>query len=250
MKKKILWIILGIVGAVIILGLIALLIIINPFKNKYIPNMNKVQIEYVPGFDFNKAEEMNKTETTKIEVQKTNLSEQEQKKLKKQINKISKKTKKKDFEVLYKISIDKNNTLYLGKEIGIIQKKNKDTYLEIPASLNEYITELIEKNNEKILTKITFNSFTIKKSGAGITLTNEDNIKIVQKALPYYKITLQGDYSSYDNGYQATIYIDDDITIYLYNDNIGYIKNKDESFYVIFPYNLYEAIDSIYRISI
>lgn len=249
MKKKTLFIIIGI-GVIVLLGIIALLIWLNPFKNKIIPSMNKIEIEYVPGMNYSKAKEMNETETTKIEVQKIKLSDQEQNKVKKQINKIKEKIKKSEFEILYKIVIDKDNTLYLGKEIGNLQSKDKTTYFEIPTSLYQTLKELEDKNNDNILTKLSFEKFTIKKAGAGITLTNKDNIKIVKNALPYYKITLEADYSNYDEGYKATLYLDDDITIYLYSNNIGYIKNKDEAFYVIFPYNLEDAVNSIYNISV
>jgi len=249
MKKKTLWIIISI-GVIVLIGIIGLLIWLNPFKNKIIPNMNKLQIEYVPGMDYNKVEELNTVETTKIEIQTIKLSEQDQNKLKKNINKISEKIKKKDFEILYKIEIDKNNVLYLGKETGKLQSKDKSTFFEVPTPLYQVLKELEDKNNDKILTKLSFEKFTIKKAGAGITLTNKDNIKIVKTALPYYKITMQDDYSNYDNGYKETIYIDDDITIYLYSNNIGYIKNKEESTYVIFPYNLEDAVNSIYNISI
>jgi len=124
MKNKKVWIIIGIIGAIVLVGLIALLII-NPFKNKYIPNINNIQIEYVPGFDYNKAEEMNKNENTKIEIQTIKLSDKDQKNIKKQINKISQKIKKKEFETLYKVEIDKNNILYIGKEITQLQSKHR-----------------------------------------------------------------------------------------------------------------------------
>ena len=247
-KKLLIIIISGVV--VLLIGLIALFLWLDPFRNRVIPNMNKVEIEYVPGLDYIKAEEMNQEETTEIEIQKITLKDKDLNTVKKQLNRISQEIKKKEFTILYKIQIDKNNTLYLGEKTGILKVKDKETYFEIPNNLKQTLSDIISKNNDKILTKTSFEKFTIKKAGAAITLTNKDNIKIAENALPYYKITMQKDYANYDEGFISTIFIDDDITIYLYSNNIGYIKNKEESFYVIFPYNLEDAVSSIYNISI
>ena len=249
-KKKII-IIITFAIIMLILGIVAYLFFFtNLIQNKLIPKFENSSIQYAPGFDYLKAEESLTTETPIIELQTIKLSNEEMKELKATLKNIKETKKRKDFQVNAVLIINKDAKLLVGEKIGKLENKKETKYITITNSASKKINDLIEKNNKKVLNHLTFEKFVIRKNGAVITLANETNIKIVKDALPYYKINIQEEYTNYNNGYQEIIILDDSTVIYLYDNNIGYIRTNEESFYVVFPYNVKEIVESIYNKSI
>ncbi len=249
MKKKL--IIIGGIILFIIIGVLAYLFFFtNILQNKLIPKLENTTIEYAPGMDYQKAIEGNQAETPMIEMQTIKLSEQEIKELKKLLKPVKESSKKKDFSGFAKINLNKDSSILIGEKFGKLENKKETKYITITKSLLKRINELIKNNNDKVLNSLSFEKFVIRKNGAVITLANKTNIEIVKEALPYYNINLQEDYSTYDNGYQEIVILDDTTIIYLYNNNIGYIRNNNENYYVVFPYGLKDEVESIYNKSI
>ncbi|MBQ3307723.1 MAG: hypothetical protein IJG68_06000 [Bacilli bacterium] len=250
--KKILLIIIPIV--IILLGGVFFYLYeyTNVFHNKLIPTINSVAIEYAPGMNYSEAEEKNKNlETPMIEMQTISLKDKKFEKIKKELKRIKENTdSKKDNTYLAKLMINKNEVLYVGKKVGILQYKKKEKKVIITNSLLNDITTLIDKNNEKILETISFEKCVLKKDGASITLTNENNFKIIKNSLPHYKVSIADNFLTYENGIEGTVTLDDQTIIYLYNSNIGYIKTAEKEYYAIFPYELKNAVESIYKKSI
>ena len=220
----------------------------NIFHSKLIPKINTITINYAPGYDYEKALEKNK-ENEFIKIQSIKLSENDIKAIKKDIKSIIEATpKNKNFDTTNELVINKDTQLIIGEKYAKLIKNKKTTYVKIPNSLVKDTNTLIEKNNNKILEKLTYEKGTIKKDGAVINITKEDNIELIKNALSYYKINQADDYLTFDNGYKELLIINDTINIYLYSSNIGYIKS-DESYYVIFPNDLEKVINSIYEVS-
>ena len=220
----------------------------NIFHSKLIPRINTITLKYAPGYDYEKALEKNK-ESEFIKIQSIKLSETDIKAIKKDLKSIIEATPKdKNFATTNELEIDKDTQLVIGEKYAKLIKNKKTTYVKIPNSLVKDTNDLIEKNNNKVLEKISYEKGTIKKDGAVINITKEDNIELIKNALPYYRINQTDDYLTYDNGYKELLILNDNINIYLYSSNIGYIKTN-EPYYVIFPNNLEKVINSIYEVS-
>ena len=247
MKK---WLLITIIIIILLTGgtLFYLYEYTNVFHSKLIPKINTITLNYAPGYDYEKALEKNK-ENEFIKIQTIKLNEEEIKTIKKDIKNIIESTpKKKDFETYKELVINKDTQLIIGEKYAKIIKNNKTTYVKIPNALVKDTDTIVDKNNEKVLETIKYEKATIKKDGAVINITNEDNIKLIKDAIPYYRINQTDDYLTYDNGYKELLILNDNINIYLYSSNIGYIKST-ESYYVILPNNLENVINSIYEVS-
>jgi len=219
-------------------------------RSRLIPKINQITLEYAPGYNYEDALKKNEGETEFIKIQSLKLKENDIKSIKnsiKGIKEVSLKTK--EFPTICELKIDKDTNLIVGEKNAKLIKGKKTTYVKTTKSLLNNINNIIDKNNEKVLEKLTYTNVTIKKDGAVINITNEDNKKIIQEAISYYRINQSDDYLSYDGGYKEQVILDDATKIYLYSSNIGYIKGQ-ESFYVVFPNNLEEAVNSIYQVSI
>ena len=225
----------------------------NVFHNKLIPTVDSIAIEYAPGMNYTEAQEKNKDlETPMIQIQTITLKEKNIEKIRKELKTIKENmdSKKENTTYLAKLNINKDEVLYVGEKLGLLQSKKKEKKVTITNSLFNEITTLIDKNNEKVLETFTFEKCVIKKDGAAITLTNENNFKIMKNALPHYKVNIDNDYLTYESGIDGTVTLDGSTIIYLYQSNIGYIKTAETAYYAIFPYELKEAVESIYKKSV
>lgn len=219
------------------------------FHSRLIPKISNITLNYAPGYNYEQALSKNTKDNEFIKIQSLKLKENDIKTLKKDIKAIKEATpKNKDFEATKELVIDKDTKLIIGEKYAKLVKGKKTTYVKVPNSLVNDTDKLVEENNKKVLENLTYEKGTIKKDGAVINITNEDNIKLIKEALPYYKINQQDDYLTYDGGPKELIILNDTITIYLYSSNIGYIKST-ENYYVIFPNNLEEIVNSIYEVS-
>jgi len=250
MKKSVLIIISVVIVLLLGGGLFYVYEFTNIIRSRLIPKAEQITLNYAPGYDYEKALEKNTGEVEFIKIQEIKLKKEEIKSLKKAFKSLKETSiKKKDFATTSELVIDKNTRLVVGEKYSKLIKNKKTTYIKNCTLLNTIINNLIKINNDKVLETIEYEKATIKKDGAIINIANENNNKLINNALPYYKINQSDDYMTYDGGYKELLVINDSINIYLYGDNIAYMK-ADESYYVIFPYDLEKTVSDIYNVSV
>ena len=256
MKKKIIIII---IIAIMILGGVGGFLLYQYtelFGKKLIPlKIQSIEIQYIPGYDLGTGEQFNTEGKNVVEVQNISLKGSELNSFKKELKKIKKSTTKNEelYSIQYRIVLNKKTIIKVGNEVGDIQKGKNFTPLVIPKSTLSEIEKIVDKNNKKALTKITTENVTAKLDGASITIKNKNNLNYIYDYLSYYPIQITEDYTKYEGGYKTTLILDNNTKVYLYNDHIGYISQKegeqDTSTYGIFTKNLYELIQDIYKVS-
>lgn len=226
------------------------------FGKKLVPlKIKSIEIQYIPGYELGIGEQMNTSETIDIDVQSISLKGSELNTFKKELKKIKKATAKNEelYPVQYKVILNKKTELKIGSGVGDIQEGNDYTPIVIPKSTISELDSIVSKNNKKVLKNINTENVTIKIDGASITIQNKDNLKYIRDYLAYYPIHITEDYQKYDDGYKTTLILDNNVKVYLYNDSIGYISQKegdnDTSTYGIFTNDLYGLIEDIYKVS-
>jgi len=216
------------------------------FGKKIIPIKYKTAtLNYVPGFNLDKAVEMNKEkEVVTIQtIKKKDLDE-----VLKELKKVKKSESKKEVVTNYQINIDKV-VINIGEKYGTVTNGKKVTKIKVTDALINRIQEVTENNNDGIIKELTTEAVKVKLDGASITIKNEDNLKYIKNDLYYYPIQLDADYKVYDEGYKAELQLDNNIKIYLYSNNIGYVVNGEEKTYGIFQDDLLDLVNQIYEIS-
>ncbi|MBP5679164.1 MAG: hypothetical protein J6X28_05020 [Bacilli bacterium] len=255
MKKKIIVMVILIILILLGVGGFLLYRYTEVFGKKLIPlKMNSIVIQYAPGMELDQANKMNEGEKPVIEIQEMTLKGAEKKEVQKALSKIQKdKGSKEIFQDQYEVIINKKITLQVGNGVGYLQEGKKKTKVMIPDSTLETLNEIVGQNKKKVLKDIAFEKAQLKIEGASITVQNKDNIQLLKEALTYYPLTIESDYATYDEGYKAEVILDGTTHIYLYSNKIGYLITKDGETeiktYVIFINDLYDFIQSIYKVS-
>ena len=252
MKKKIIFIIIGLLIVIGIAVCFCLYQFTEVFGKKIIPvKIDTITLRYTPGYDLATAESLNTEEVPFIEVQEIKITGNDLKNIKKALRKVKKATSSKSEAIVvnYELIINNNVKLEVGENLGFIKKGKKNTEVTIPTQLLEEIQRIVEKNNKKVLKVINSGAVTAKLEGASISIKNENNLKYINDILEYYTVTITEDYKKYDNGYKIELILDNDCHVYIYS-KVGYIKQKEESGYVVFTKDLYQLIEDIYNKSV
>lgn len=226
------------------------------FGKKVIPlKIESIVVQYTPGFSLKEAETFNQDEKKSVEVQKIPLKGEQLKDVQRVIHGIKKGkgTSEKIFHDDFEVIINDKVTVQMGEDVGyVIQGKNK-TKVKIPSSCYEEVLKIVEKNNKKVITKISSDAITVKLDGAKMSIQNKDNLQYIHDALSYYPVAIDIPYAEYEEGYQAEIILSDK-TLYLYKDRIGYLVQKegeqDTSTYVVLMDDLLDLVQQIYQKSI
>ena len=148
----------------------------------------------------------------------------------------------------YEIVVNKNIHFYVGEKMGMIVRGKKKTYVKIPDGAFDEIENLLVQKDKKYLKTISYQDATIKIDGALIPITHKENLEYLEEYSSYYPISMDADYKQYDGGAIAQIDLGEE-SIYLYSSKIGYVKEKENSTYVIFQNDLLELVKEIYDVS-
>ncbi len=219
------------------------------FGKKIIPTkINNITIEYVPGYDIEKAKGNNELDGIEIKIQEIKLDERKASIIKSDLRKITKSDKKTDdFNSKIELLLNDKTVIKINKNEGIINNNS----INIPNSLLNDIDAIIDENNEKILKTNSFESIVLKMNGSSITVKNKDNLDYLKNSLLYYPITLPNDFKTFDNGYKIEVILDNQTHIYLYeNTNVGYIQQQESSTFAVFDENFKDIINRIHDISV
>ncbi|MBR3211241.1 MAG: hypothetical protein IKF71_04830 [Bacilli bacterium] len=238
-------------------GIIYLYQYTEVFGKKLIPlKIESIEVQYIPGYDIEAAEQFISDEKVKIDVQKIQITGEDLITLKKELRDVRKSKQKNEelYPVRYKVIINEDLIMKVGNAAGDLQKDKEIKPIIVPASLDSHIEKLIDDNNKSVVKKISTETVKIKMEGASITIKSQDNLTYVKESLNYYPIHIDEDYKNYEGGYKITLFLDNNVQVYLYNEKIGYIAQKDGdkdiSTYAIFTEDLYELINKIYDVSI
>ena len=217
------------------------------FGKKLLPlKISTLTIYYTPGLDLETAET--------IEIQELKLSQDKIKKMQPELNKVKKiKEEKNITEKIYaKLVINKNVNLLIGNKANYLIDGNKTIKISLPTKLFNDIYEQIEKNNKKVLTKIEVKEAILKNTQATIKISNDKNIKLLNKHLNY-PINLETDYKTYNDGYKFELTINSNITLFLYDNKIAYMidkrKEEEKKNYIIIPDDVYIIAQKLYEAS-
>ena len=252
MKKYLkVFIVIGILIFVMILFL-CLFFFTNIFKSTLIPmNVKNISIQYIPTYPISYEEQKNEKEQNIYELITISLKKNDVKLVKSSLKKIKKSiAKKKSDDAIARILIDQDTTLLVGEKQGVIIRDKKETPITYSNQFSDLILSYIEKNNQKIFEKISFEKASIYSDGAHISISNDDNINLLKDYLKYYPINRLEDYNQYDGGSKMQLVLDNQNTIYLYSDHSAYCVLKDKDpFYAAFPIELQEIIQKIIDLS-
>ena len=258
MKKKLPFIIGGIVLFLVLVGvtLFVLFQYTEVFGKKVVPlNIQSITIQYAPGYDLNTVSTMNQKETV-VEVQKIELKGKDLDSFKKELSKVTKSesSSKKEIVPQYEVLINKKVTLQGEDAKGFVVECKKKTRVKLPSSFQNKIQDLMNANNKKILKTIATQNVTFKVDGSIITVKNKDNLKYIQDALVYYPVQIKEDFKAYQGGYKVEVILDNNVKVYLYDNSIGYVLQKegetDTSTYGVFTEGLEELLKQIHQISV
>ena len=226
------------------------------FGKKLLPlKISTLTIYYTPGLDLETAEKFNTEKEKTIEIQELKLSQDKIKKMQPELNKVKKiKEEKNITEKIYaKLVINKNVNLLIGNKANYLIDGNKTIKISLPTKLFNDIYEQIEKNNKKVLTKIEVKEAILKNTQATIKISNDKNIKLLNKHLNYYPINLETDYKTYNDGYKFELTINSNITLFLYDNKIAYMidkrKEEEKKNYIIIPDDVYIIAQKLYEAS-
>ena len=255
MKKKIIWIVLGVILMLCLLGagVYYLYQYTEVFGKKVIPvKMDSVVVRYVPGYDFDDVNKLNTGEKEVVPIQEVSLTKKEIKEIQSILRGTSSidSSKKEISNYKYEIVINKKTTIYVQQKKGFVTTDNKTNTIIIPNRLHTTIDFILQKNNKKVLKTPEFQDVVLKLEGSSITVKNKDNLKYIKDYISYYPISMDGDYKIYNNGYKAEVILDGKTHIYFYSSKIGYIQENDAKTFVIFSEDLYDLIHQIYEKSI
>ena len=256
MKKKIIFIIVGVILIGCIVGVLLLYQFTEIFGKKVIPvKVNSITLRYTPGYDVKTAESLNTDKEKFIEVQEIKLKGDDLQRIKRAVRKIKNYSSSTSEAIVdqYELIINNDVVVEVGEAKGIVVQGKKSTSVIIPSSTYQEIEKIVDDNNKKVLKTISTDTVTVKLEGASISIQNKDNLKYIKEYLFYYPVSIKEDYKKYDDGYKIEMILDQNVHLYLYNDKIGYLSQKDgetdTSTYVVFTNNMFDLIQKIYETS-
>ena len=185
-----------------------------------------------------------------VKVQELKLSKEEIKEIKKYFRKLKEKEKqaKKDNIKTYQIIIN-NTVLDIYSKDGLVTRKKKTKPVKISQDFYNYIEELLNKEEKKLLKEYEFEEATYFYNKTTINIKN--NLDLIKDQLVFYPIELDADYTKYNDGYDMNLTVDQKLHIYLYNNKIAYIVDQreetEEKYYAICVNRLYDILTKIYE---
>lgn len=228
----------------VVLLIIALVIFITVNKFFFIKS---VSIEYVPGYNL----AIGDMEDPFIDFVTINLNKKQAKEMTNYLDKMKGTSNITDCdclnEELYRLIINGEDSYTIGSDWITFKRGNKEKNYTVPEGLIEYISILVEENNEKIFNKISSQEVSLEAKGVNVSLSDEQKIKIM-KNFSYLNINIDENVESYDGGYKYIIKFDNDYILYIYNSKVGYLfdnKHNKGSYVVLRNDNLWDYLNEI-----
>lgn len=236
--KKINKIIIILTTVVISLLIVLSIVIIrkNKKENLLPDSISSITIEYYPGYNISSAEALNSLhDYNYIEKQIIKLTEEEINNIKKEFSDIYDDTE--EFSKCtcviiddYKMIINNDYELIIDEHWGRYKYLEKNTIINIPDNLYDYVSSQVEKNNTKIFKTLEANTLSIEKDNVPLTVNKELKDDFLNK-FSYLKVNINEDYLTYDDGYVYVLYFDDNRVLYLYRGCvIGYLVDNDSNY--------------------
>ena len=236
--KKINKIIIILITVVISLLIVLSIVIIRKNKKEILlpDSISSITIEYYPGYNISSAEALNSLDDYNyIEKQIIQLTEEEINNIKKEFSNIYDDTE--EFSKCkcvisddYKMIINNDYELIIDEHWGQYKYLEKNTIINIPDNLYDYVSSQVEKNNTKIFKTLEANTLSIEKDNVPLTVNKELKDDFLNK-FSYLEVNINEDYLTYDDGYVYVLYFDDNRVLYLYSGCvIGYLVDNDSNY--------------------
>lgn len=242
MKKRV-FIIIGVIIIVLLCVVSYLFFFTEVFGKKLLPvSINNISIKYIPSnnLDYNEryVNEVN------IKLEKADFQ-----KVKSLIKKVKKSDlKDKNSSGKYKVVINNDCELIIGEDSSYVMRDKKRDIVTISDELYTEIENIVRKNNDKIFTKVNFKEVIIKKDSASITVKNKYNLELYKDCMSFLNVKLTDEEISKIGEYKMELIVDTNMHVYIYDNNISKIfnKEKNETFFAVSNERLYTISDSIY----
>lgn len=242
-KNKIIILIVLVISILVVLS-----IILTKYKKeeKLLPDViTSITIEYYPFYNITTAETLNSIyDYNYIDKQIIKLNEAEINDIKKEISNIYDDTvefSKCDSVITdkYKMIINNNYELIIDESWGQYKHLEKNTIINIPDNLYDYVLNKVEGNNTKIFKKIKADKISIEDNNKLVNVSENTKENFLNK-FSYLEVNINEDYLTYDDGYVYVLYFDDNRVLYLYRGCvIGYLVDNDLN------YNSYVLVSGI-----
>ena len=229
-----------IILTILVISLLIVLSIVIIRKNKkenLLPDsISSITIEYYPGYNITTAESLNSLhDYNYIEKQIIQLNEEEINNIKKEFSNIYDDTE--EFSKCecvisddYKMIINNDYELIIDEHWGQYKYLEKNTIINIPDNLYDYVSSKVEKNNTKIFKTLEANTLSIEKDNVPLTVNKELKDDFLNK-FTYLEVNINENYLTYDDGYVYVLYFDDNRVLYLYSGCvIGYLVDNDSNY--------------------
>jgi len=206
-------------------------------KENLLPDIiNSITIEYYPFYNITTAETLNNLhDYNYIEKQIIQLNKEEISNIKKEISNIyddSEEFSKCKCVISddYKMVINNDYELIIDEHWGQYKYLEKNTIINIPDDLYDYVSSKVEENNTKIFKTLEANKISIEKDSKLLTVNKELNDDFLNK-FSYLEVNINENYLTYDDGYVYVLYFDDNRVLYLYSGCvIGYLVDNDSNY--------------------
>lgn len=236
--KKINKIIIILTTVVISLLIVLSIVIIrkNKKENLLPDSISSITIEYYPGYNTTTAEALNSLhDYNYIEKQIIQLNEEEINNIKKEFSNIYDDAE--EFSKCkcvisddYKMIINNDYELIIDEHWGQYKYLEKNTIINIPDNLYDYVSSKVEKNNTKIFKTLEANTLSIEKDNIPLTVNKELKDDFLNK-FSYLEVNINENYLTYDDGYVYVLHFDDNRVLYLYSGCvIGYLVDNDSNY--------------------
>lgn len=224
-----------IIAIAFILCIISFYLYLNS-KNKLITeSIEKITIKYYPGHDISTARFINE-DYNYIDEVTFDLTGEDYLKAKNFFSKIKPtRINLDECECIattddYELFVNDSIKIGMGYEFGSVN----DVLFDIPGEIDEFFDNVISKyNEENIYSKLNSSNATIEMNDNKTILMDKDEINKLL-SYRYYKINDYNEYISGGKSPDIVLYLDNDINIYLFDNDLAYISNSNKTEYVLF----------------
>lgn len=133
----------------------------------------------------------------------------------------------------------------VGSDWGELEINNDKYPIKISSELYDKLINLEKINNEKIFNKIETNNISVSKENENVNIIDEAKKEEIILNTKYLKVNINDDYETYDDGYIYTLNFDNNVSLYIYNSKIGYLKSDTESTFIIIDGDIEKVLTNL-----
>ncbi len=133
----------------------------------------------------------------------------------------------------------------VGSDWGEVEINNDKFPVKISSELYDKLINIEKINNDKIFNKIETNNISVLKENENINIIDEAKKEEIISNTKYLKVNINDDYETYDDGYIYTLNFDNNVSLYIYNSKIGYLKSDAESTFIIMDGDIEKVLTNL-----